>query len=127
METGVGTAVDRYYQLADQVGQNDKLRDDVIGLFAPDAVVNVTGIPVQGTKEIEQLFSRFFANAKENRHYWRTEIMEDGTHKTVWVASGLHADGRVYSAAGTEYFNLDSDGLIVSLRNDMIHMFTSDD
>jgi len=120
------TAVQRYMTLADRGYGDDEAYEELVALFAADAVVDIDGTPVRGTAEIRALYRRFFDEGSESSHYWHTEILADGTHKTVWVESGRLADGRLTSVAGIEYATLDSDGLISSLRNEPIQEFHSE-
>ena len=79
------TAVQRYLTLADRGYQDDAVYEELVALFAADAVVDIDGTPVRGTAEIRALYRRFFDEGSESSHHWHTEILADGTHKTVWV------------------------------------------
>jgi hypothetical protein len=120
------TAVQRYMRLADRGYQDDAAYEELVALFAPDAVVDIDGTPVRGTAEIRAFYRRFFDEGSESSHYWYTEILPDGTHRTVWVESGRLADGRLTSVAGVEYATLDADGRIATLRNEPIQQFHSE-
>ncbi|GAA1212245.1 nuclear transport factor 2 family protein [Pseudonocardia alaniniphila] len=109
--------LDRYIGLADKVIADPSAVDELVALFAPDAVVQLDDTPVTGPA-IREMYCEFVAAHAESRHFWNTTVLPDGTERATWVVAARMADGSLMTAAGVEHARLDDDGRIVELRNE---------
>jgi hypothetical protein len=110
-------ALDRYIGLADKAIADPSALDELVGIFAPDAVVQIDDTPLTGPA-IREMYREFVAAHAEARHFWNTTVLPDGTERATWAVAARMADGTVMTAAGVEYARVDEQGLIVELRNE---------
>lgn len=113
------TTLDRYFTLSDTAGHSQTDFEELIGLFAPDAVLEpATGPSVRGAAQIRAFFRTFLDRNAESRHLWRTRVddSEPGTVTVEWaVAVRRSADG-LAAMTGTDVAALAPDGRIARLR-----------
>lgn len=112
------TALDRYIGLADQAIADPAALEQLIGVFAPDAVVQLDDTPITGQSAIADFYREFASNFVESKHFWNTTVLGDGTLKATWVCAARTAGGAVVTVAGVEHARVNQDGLIVDLRNE---------
>lgn len=109
------TTLDRYFTLSDTAGHSQTDFEELIGLFAPDAVLEpATGPSVRGAAQIRAFLDR---NA-ESRHLWRTRVddSEPGTVTVEWAVAVRRSAGGLAAMTGTDVAALALDGRIARLR-----------
>lgn len=109
------TVLDRYFELSDTAGADPEDFEQLIALFADDAVLTPNGgDPVRGRAAIRQFFTAFFARNVASRHMWTTRI--EGSRITVaWGVVFKRASGQVFTLNGTDVAEISSAHLIQSL------------
>ncbi|OLL72263.1 hypothetical protein Ae168Ps1_0639 [Pseudonocardia sp. Ae168_Ps1] len=111
-------ALDRYIAATDRAVADDGALDDLLDVFAPDAVVQLDDVPVRGRDALRELYRDFVTVQVEATHYWNTRVLADGREEATWACAARVADGSVVTAAGVECATVGPDGRIVSLRNE---------
>lgn len=111
------TVMDRYIRLFDSAVHDSSALDEMLTLFADEAVVEIGPEPVHGRAAIEGMYREFLPTFADSKHFCNTTALEDGTLRTEWAAAVRTADGHVLTAAGVEHAKIDSDGRISDLRN----------
>jgi hypothetical protein len=106
------TALDRYIGLADKAIADPRALDELVALFAPDAVAQLDDTPVT-RPAIREVYREFVAAHAEGRHFWTTTVLPDGTQRATWVVAVRMTDGSVMTAAGGEHARVDEHGRIV--------------
>ncbi|MCH6172360.1 nuclear transport factor 2 family protein [Pseudonocardia alaniniphila] len=112
-----GLALDRYIAAVDRAIADDTALDELLDVFAADAVVALDEKPVQGTEAIREFYREFIAIHAEAKHFWNTTVLPDGRQRAEWACAARMADGSVVTAAGVEYAVVGPDDRIVDLRN----------
>ncbi|MFB7597351.1 nuclear transport factor 2 family protein [Streptomyces sp. NPDC056160] len=115
------TTIDRYIGLSDRAVHDDSALDELLTLFAPDAIVRLGPEPVRGSAAIAAFYRAHFATFADSRHYWNTTVLEDGTLRAEWAAAARMADGRLMTVAGVEHAKLDGN-VIADLRNEFTRL-----
>ena len=111
-------AIERYMTLFNRAGYDSAAFDQMIDLFAEDAIVDITGTPHSGRPALVLLFHRCCDNIASSHHNWTTEHLPDGTVKVVWAAAIRTQNDTVHAFAGVEYYRFNENSLIQYLRNE---------
>ncbi|GAA4013027.1 nuclear transport factor 2 family protein [Streptomyces plumbiresistens] len=112
------TVLDRYIALMDRAVHDLGLLDEELpSIFAPDATVQLEELePVTGLTAITEFYRRFYSHAGDNKHFWNTTVLEDGTLEADFIVAGRSRDGHLLARRGIEHATVNADGLITSLR-----------
>ena len=113
------TMLDRYITATDRAIADKTTLDELLDVFAPDAVVRLGDEPVRGADAIREFYGDFVAAHAEAKHFWNTTVLPDGRLRAEWVCAARMADGSVITAAGVEHATIGPDGRIVDLRNEL--------
>jgi hypothetical protein len=111
------TTMDRYVRLFDAAVHDASALDELVGLFAPEAIVEIGPEPVQGRQAIDAMYRSFISTFADSKHFWNTTVVDDGTLRTEWAAVCRTTDNRLTTVAGVEHAKLDPTGRITDLRN----------
>ena len=110
--------IDRYMSRFDRaVCAEPVALNELLDSFSDDAVVDFDGIPYSGRAALADLFGGILGPLVETRTHFTREALPDGTVKVPWASSGRRSDGTVIAIAGTEYYTIDNQGLIIALVN----------
>lgn len=121
MQAGItDTVLDRYYALVDRAVRDPDAFEELIGVFALDAVVRMDAELMRGRDAIVAHYRGLTTSVAEGQTYWSTSTLDDGRLKGEWVFAARMVDGRLVTSSGIEHATLDSDGLIVALYNEYI-------
>ena len=110
--------LDRYIAATDRAIADEAALDDLLDVFAPDAVVQIAGTPIRGAAALREFYSGFVADHAESQHYANTAVLPDGRQRTEWVCAARKTDGSVIAVAGVEHAIVGPDGRITDLRNE---------
>jgi hypothetical protein len=110
--------IDRYMRLFDRGAKEPAAVDELIALFADDAVVDIAGHPLTG-QAVTDLYRMICEHVADSYHHWTSEQLPDGIVKVVWGSSARLNDGNIDARAGVEHFTFNDQGLITHLRNDL--------
>ncbi|GAA4970951.1 nuclear transport factor 2 family protein [Pseudonocardia tropica] len=111
-------ALDRYIAATDRAIADGAALEELLAVFAPDAVVRIGPAPVRGSAALREMYGRLVASHAESRHFCTTTMLPDGRERTEWVCAARMADGSLVTMAGVEHAIVDADGRIVDLHNE---------
>jgi hypothetical protein len=111
-------ALDRYIAATDRAITDGTRLDELLDVFAPDAVVQLDDAPVQGADELRVFYGAFVAAHREATHLWTTTVLPDGRERAEWACVARLTDGSLITVAGVEHATVGPDGRIVELRNE---------
>ena len=106
----------RYLELANET-HDESTGAELLSLFAPDALVNLIGEPVQGIQNIREFFEKFMAGKAASHYLWEFTDVNEKSAAAEWGVVIKTLDGQIITAQGTEVAHFDSDGRITSLVN----------
>ncbi|MEQ3549668.1 nuclear transport factor 2 family protein [Pseudonocardia nematodicida] len=111
-------ALDRYLAASDRAIADHTAMDELLDVFAPEAVVQIDDTPIRGAEAIRE-FYRGYVNAHvASQHFWNTTVLTDGRQRAEWVCAARTAGGAVITVAGVEHATIGPDDRIVELRNE---------
>lgn len=114
--------VGRYLNLFDRLPEKGSVIDDLVALFAPDAVIRLFEgqEPIEGRGAIRQVYADFAEALVENKHVWKLVEVSEEESILEWLQAARMSDGRLLAHAGIERVHVNNDGLIISLDNRMV-------
>ncbi|WP_275466523.1 nuclear transport factor 2 family protein [Streptomyces noursei] len=117
-----GPTIDRYIGLSERAVHDDSALEELLTLFAPDAIVRIGPESVRDCAAIAAFSRAHFATFADSRHDWNTTVLEDGTLRAAWAAASRMADGQLMTVAGVEHAQLGGNGLIADLRDELTRL-----
>lgn len=110
------TTLNRYFELSNTAGQNQRDLDELLGLFARDAELeSARGEIANGEEGLKDFFRTFFARNVELHHVWNTEMTGPDRVRVDWAVAGRAADGHVFALSGHDDATVDQHGHIQTL------------
>ncbi len=110
--------MDRYIAATDRAIADEAHLDELLSVFAPDAMVQIDVKPFRGERAIREFYTGFIAAHAASKHFWNTTVLPDGRQKTVWACAARLTDGSVITVAGVEHATVDQQGRITNLHNE---------
>ncbi len=110
------SVLDRYFELSDIAGTDERAFQRLIECFSEDATVKpARGNAIQGKQEIERFYREFFQRSKDLRHLWNTSKTAE-TLKADWAVVGRRPDGSLFSFLGEDMAEVDENQKIKRLE-----------
>lgn len=94
------SVLDRYFELSDIAGNDERAFQQLIECFSKNATVKpARGNTLSGKQEIEKFYREFFQQSKDLRHLWNTSGA-NGVLRADWAVVGRRSDGSLFSFLG---------------------------
>lgn len=116
------TVIDRYITIFDRSARDSAAIEELETIFAPDAIVQLDdgAEPVTGSAAIIGMYRGIAASMADSKHFWTTEVLDDGRIECHWVQAARATDGELATRRGIEHATVGDGGLITHLRNRLI-------
>ncbi|MBK1787925.1 nuclear transport factor 2 family protein [Prauserella cavernicola] len=112
-------AIERYIATVDRAIADEAVLEELVDIFAPNAVVQLDDTPVRGSRAIRELYRDFIAIHVEAKHFWNATVLPDGRQRAEWACAARMSDGSLVTVAGLEHATVGTDDRIVDLRNEL--------
>lgn len=108
--------IERYFELSDRASTDQEALDEIVRLFANDAVVQAaSGVSVNTPAKIANLFERFFKDNTELHHVYQIAPRSDD-YQTEWVVAGEKRNGSLFVLHGFDHYQFNENGQITFLK-----------
>ncbi|MGT2908075.1 nuclear transport factor 2 family protein [Streptococcus dentiloxodontae] len=104
--------LNRYFYLSDLAVQNENSLQELIQLFAEDAVIEANdSLTYTGKEEIIPFFKDFFSRNLATKHLWDVHSRGNGKFQANWAVAGRRNSGDYFALTGQD---------IATVKNDRI-------
>lgn len=108
--------VKKYFILSDSAGKDPDSLNELISLFADDAVVEDNRNNIyRGIDEVSSFFHTFFKRNAELRHVFTIQ-QQDNIVKVQWGVVGKKPNNEIFTLTGTDIATLDDQQKIIHLQ-----------
>lgn len=108
--------VKKYFILSDSAGKDPDALNELISLFADNAVVEDNRNNIyKGIAEVSSFFHAFFKRNTELRHVFTIQ-QQDNIVKVQWGVVGKKLNNEIFTLTGTDIATLDEQQKIVHLK-----------
>jgi len=109
------TVFDKYFKLWDAALFDEAKLEELINLFANDAIIKTPQGSATGTEMLKSGIKQTLENYISMNHVWNTQETDDGFVAT-WAVTHELKNGQMHAAVGVDYMQLDNSGKIKFLE-----------
>ncbi|MGX7205530.1 nuclear transport factor 2 family protein [Enterococcus pingfangensis] len=109
--------LEKYFNLSDIAGKDEKAFENLIELFSEDAVIDANnGNTYSGIIDIRDFFTKFFESSSELRHLFTIKKNDENVQVEWGVVGRRKTTDQIFTLTGTDYAILNDDNKIIHLR-----------
>lgn len=108
--------IEHYFQLSDIASKNDNALNQIINLFANNAIVKgANGIISNNHEAIVKFFKDFFKDNKELHHICHVFI-KGNKYEAEWAVAGRKMSGKIFALHGFDIYKFNDQNKITFLQ-----------